>query len=92
MPVAPDGPACAGPLRDVIRVDVGAFSRSRRDLLARVRAGRAVLIVMQHGRVVARVVPQRTGRAADAFGYLRGGVLEHGDITGPDKGAWGEED
>lgn len=73
----------------VVQVPAGAFKNTCLQLLDDVRDRRIEIVVTKHGKPVARVVPL-DGRAPSPFGFMRGTVLEYGDIVSPDFEPWGD--
>lgn len=58
-------------------------------LMDKVRDERVQIVITKHGHAVARLVPADVA-VPNGFGYMRGTVLEHGDIVSPDFEAWGD--
>lgn len=79
----------AAPTPDVIEVKAGVFKDTCLQLLDDVRDRRIELVITKHGKPVARVVPL-DDRAPSPFGFMRGTVLEYGDIVSPDFEPWGD--
>jgi prevent-host-death family protein len=79
-----------GAEHEVMEVAAGVFKNTCLALMEEVRTTGRHYVITRHGRPVARLVPaELEGRTA--FGFLRGTLLEHGDIVSPDFEAWGEE-
>jgi antitoxin (DNA-binding transcriptional repressor) of toxin-antitoxin stability system len=74
---------------EVIEVKAGVFKDRCLSLLDQVAQGEFEVVVTKHGVPVARVVPE-AGQVPSAHGFMRGTVLEHGDIVSPDREVWGE--
>lgn len=74
---------------ETLEVKAGVFKDTCLQLLDDVRDKHIEIVVTKHGKPVARVVPIE-GTVQSARGFMRGTVLEHGDIVSPDFEAWGE--
>lgn len=74
---------------DVIEVKAGVFKDTCLQLLDEVRDRRIEIVVTKHGRPVARVVPADV-EAPSSRGFMRGTVIEYGDIVSPDFEPWGD--
>jgi antitoxin (DNA-binding transcriptional repressor) of toxin-antitoxin stability system len=74
---------------DVVEVKAGVFKDTCLSLLDRVHHREVEVVVTKYGAPVARVVPDG-GHVPSAHGFMRGTVLDHGDIVSPDFDAWGE--
>lgn len=75
--------------RETVVVAAGVFKDTCLQLLDQVHDHEIEVVVTKRGEVVARVVPPDTP-APSAFGFLRGTVIEEGDMVSPDFEAWGE--
>ena len=75
--------------RKVMEVKAGVFKDTCLQLLDRVHDHDVELVVTKRGTEVARVVPPDE-KSPSAFGYMRGTIVESGDIVSPDFEAWGE--
>jgi antitoxin (DNA-binding transcriptional repressor) of toxin-antitoxin stability system len=75
--------------RKVMEVKAGVFKDTCLQLLDRVHHHDVELVVTKRGTEVARVVPPDE-KLPSAFGYMRGTIVERGDIVSPDFEAWGE--
>lgn len=72
-----------------IEVGAGMFKDKCLALMDKVRDERVQVVITKHGNAVARLVPADVA-VPNGFGFMRGTVLEHGDIVSPDFEAWGE--
>lgn len=79
----------AAPSADVLEVKAGVFKDTCLQLLDDVRDRRLEVVITKHGTPVARLVPL-DDRAPSPFGFMRGTVLEYGDIVSPDFEPWGD--
>lgn len=79
----------AVPTADVIEVKAGVFKDTCLQLLDDVRDRRIEIVVTKHGKPVARVVPLAVDPPS-SLGFMRGTVIEHGDIVSPDFEPWGD--
>ena len=73
----------------VIEVKAGVFKDTCLQLLDQVHDQEIEVVVTKRGEVVAKVVSADT-HLPSAFGFLRGTLLSHGDLVGPDFEAWGD--
>ena len=71
----------------VVEVGAGVFKDRCLQLLDQVRDGEIQIVVTKHGKPVARVVAPTANRPS-AFGFMRGTVLDQGDIVSPDFDSW----
>lgn len=75
---------------EVVEVPAGVFKNTCLALMEEVRTTGRHYVITRHGRPVARLVPASVeGRSS--FGFMRGTLLESGDIVSPDFAAWNEE-
>lgn len=74
---------------EVVEVKAGVFKDTCLQLLDEVRDRRIEIVVTKHGKPVARVVPLSMGPTS-SLGFMRGTVIEHGDIVSPDFEPWGD--
>jgi antitoxin (DNA-binding transcriptional repressor) of toxin-antitoxin stability system len=58
-------------------------------LMDKVRDERVQVVITKHGHAVARLVPADV-QVPNGFGYMRGTLLQQGDIVSPDFETWGE--
>lgn len=79
----------AVPAADVIEVKAGVFKNTCLQLLDDVRDRRIEVVVTKHGKPVARLVPLPVAPPS-SLGFMRGTVIEHGDIVSPDFEPWGD--
>ena len=74
---------------ETVVVAAGVFKDTCLQLLDQVHEREIEVVVTKRGEVVARVVPPENS-VRSAFGFLRGTVLEEGDIVSPDFESWGD--
>lgn len=94
MPRKPSHPArrareAALAAPEVVEVKAGVFKNTCLQLLDEVRDRRIELVITKHGKPVARVVPLPVDPPS-SLGFMRGTVIEHGDIVSPDFEPWGD--
>lgn len=68
-------------------IQASEFKARCLDLMDQVEAQGTELVITKHGRPVAKLVPVDP-RPESPFGFLRGTVVAHGDIVGPEHEAW----
>lgn len=74
---------------EVVEVAAGVFKNTCLELMEKVGDGTRQYLITKRGRPVAKLVAPDVA-APSAFGFLRGTVVEHGDIVAPDFEAWGD--
>jgi prevent-host-death family protein len=86
-----EGPATSSGLEApyVLEVKAAAFKDTCLTLLDQVYDHAMEVVVTKHGTPVARVVAP-DAPSPSPFGFMRGTILEHGDIVSPDLDAWGD--
>jgi prevent-host-death family protein len=86
---APPAPASSLEVLETIEIKSGVFKNTCLELMDDVNENGRQYVITKHGRPVAKLVPPDHG-AERAFGFLRGTVVQQGDIVEPDLDAWGE--
>ena len=64
------------------KMTAGAFKKKCLAVIDEVQAKRVTVVIMKHGKAVAKLVPVKTKRD-DIFGFLRGKATIIGDIVSP---------
>ena len=82
-------PSTALDALDGVELAVGVFKDRCLALMDEVRDHHKQVIVTKHGAPVAKLVPPDLALPS-AFGFLRGTLLEQGDIVSPDFELWGD--
>lgn len=82
-------PSSALDTPETIEIKAGVFKNTCLELMDQVNEHAKQYVITKRGRPVAKLVPPDT-KAPSAFGFLRGTVVKHGDIVGPDFEAWGD--
>ncbi len=76
-------------MADPIYITATAFKARCLELMDEVATRRVSYVVTKHGKPVAELAP--VGEVPTrAFGFMRGMMLEHGDIVAPDHEIWGD--
>jgi len=73
-----------------VEVPAGVFKNTCLALMDEVQRHRMEVVITKYGHPVARLVAIDDEELPRARGFMRGTVLEHGDIVSPDFAAWGE--
>ncbi|HEY4216022.1 MAG TPA: type II toxin-antitoxin system prevent-host-death family antitoxin [Gemmatimonadaceae bacterium] len=89
LAVAEPMPASSLRASRAVEVPAGVFKNTCLSLMDDVRSGHKEIIITKHGEPVAKLVAP-DAVSATGFGFLRGTVLEHGDLVTPDHEAWGD--
>lgn len=82
-------PSTALDVPEGIEMAAGVFKDTCLALMDEVRDHHKQVIVTKHGAPVAKLVPPDL-ELPSAFGFLRGTLLEQGDIVSPDFEVWGD--
>lgn len=72
-------------------IPAGQFKARCLKLMEEVRRQRTSLIITKHGKPVARLTPVEAEPAPSLFGFLKGTVEIHGDLTEPTGDVWQAE-
>jgi len=72
-------------------VPAGRFKAQCLSLIDQVNRTHQVITITKRGKPVARLVPLEAEKPRKLFGYLKGHVVEEGDIVSPTGEAWEAE-
>ena len=72
----------------MVKMPAGEFKAKCLKLMDHVKNYHEEIIITKHGKAVAKLIPVEARNAKKVFGFLKGTVKVHADITGPLDDNW----
>lgn len=72
----------------MVKMSAGEFKAKCLKLMEHVKNSHEEILITKHGKPVAKLIPVETKGAVPLFGFLKGSVRVHADITKPNEENW----